>query len=116
MTNPNPVSSLFDYLDKAVDALETHLNTEIRPSAQKEPCNTTGGSWDSCDKEEHNTAEASIDEDVEILNPFIEAQRVLGKVEEVAKDLDDLDEAHLLLEVAKVHTEIGKQLLDDFER
>ena len=68
--------------------------------AQKEASNTTGGSFA---------------EDAEILNPIVEAQRVLGKVEEVANDLDPEQKAAALLEVSKVHTEIGRQLLDSFD-
>jgi hypothetical protein len=102
MTNTNHVNSLFDYLDKAVDALEKELKVDIRPTEKKEASDTTGGSWEK--------------EEVEILNPFAEAQRVLGKVEAVADEIvHDEQKAAALLEVAKVHTEIGKQLLDSFD-
>jgi hypothetical protein len=112
MTNPNPLSSLFDYLDKAVDALENNLNTEVRP---KEASNSTGGTWEPCEKEACNTTGGSFPDQGDVLNPAIEAQRVLAKVEETVENSDIDTKAAVLLEVAKVHTQIGAQLLSDFD-
>ena len=58
----------------------------------------------------------SPEETAELNHPFLEAQRVLNKVEEIADSRNDMDaKASLLLSVAAGHTEIGRQLLDSFD-
>lgn len=103
------------FLNEVVEKLN-----EIFPEpSEKEASNTTGGTWEPSEKEASNTTGGSFEgeEEAFILNPLIEAQRVLGKVEEVADSIDSYEQkAAALLEVAKVHTQIGKQLLDDFIR
>lgn len=91
------------FLNEVVEKLnEVFPEPTTQGPAEKEASNTTGGSWD---------------EDGEILNPFIEAQRVLGLAEEAAEGLTNREvRVATLIEVAKAHTEIGKQLLDDFIR
>ncbi|UDL16811.1 hypothetical protein SEA_ATUIN_141 [Arthrobacter phage Atuin] len=111
MTQSNPLNSLFDYLDTAVDALEKHLNTDIRPTEKKEPENSTGGSIP--EKEASNQTGGTWGEAID--NPYSEAQRVLGEVEAIVEDSDVETRAAVLLEVAKVHTQIGAQLLSDFD-
>jgi hypothetical protein len=90
------------FLNEVVEKLsEVFPEPAAQKPAEKEASNTTGGSWE---------------EEGEILNPFIEAQRVLGKVEAAADELDTETKTRALIEVAKVHSEIGKQLLEEFIR
>jgi hypothetical protein len=97
LTQTTPVSGLINALfDKLSEDLSNLAENTV--PQEKEASNETGGTWNT------------------VLDPFAEATRVLGKVEELAEDLEDLHKASALLEVAKQHTEIGKQLLDAFER
>jgi hypothetical protein len=110
MTNS---SSPFEFV---ASLIETAAD-EIEKTLKKEASNSTGGTWEPIAKEASNTTGGSFDEEEgEILNPFIEAQRVLSKVEQVANDLDDNAKAAALIEVAKIHSNIGQQLLEDFIR
>ena len=82
----------------------------------KEASNTAGGIWEPCEKEACNTTGGFIQEEVEILNPAAEAQRLLKKAEEVADTLDDQNvKAASFLEIARAHTQVGAQLLDSFD-
>lgn len=96
--SPSPLDFVADLLDSVADRLEESLKTPVT------------------DTNEAPHGEDPSVENVELLNPFAEAQRVLGKVEAVADELThDEQKAAALLEVAKAHTEIGKQLLDSFD-
>jgi hypothetical protein len=98
-----PFDMIANLLETAADAIEDAINAAPTPKPeQKEASNTTGGTWESGE--------------VELKNPLAEAQRVLNKAEEVAEGLTNEEvKVSALLEVAKVHTEIGKQLLLDFD-
>lgn len=106
----NPLDFVADLLDSVADRLEESIkNADPKPEANHTP-----------QRPEEVPVETVVSSDIQVNggiidNPFISATQVLEKVEAIADDLDDLDKASLLLEVAKGHTEIGKQLLDSFD-
>jgi hypothetical protein len=97
LTQETPVSGLINALFNKLSEDLSNLADNTVPQ-EKEASNETGGTWDTP-------------------HPFVKATQVLGKVEEIAEEIYDADtKASILLSVAKHHTEIGKQLLDAFER
>lgn len=99
--SPSKLLTPEEFLDRAFKKAEEFFNPEPQ---QKEASNTTGGTWE----EPSETV---------ILDPFLKATEVLNKLEDLADNHPDLDQkASLLISVAHGHTEIGKQLLDAFER
>lgn len=101
MTSNTPVDLIASLLERAADAIEETLQT---PTAPKEASNTTGGTW-----------EPSAEEG-EILNPAMEAQRILAKAEAAADEVLEAEvKSAVLIEVARAHTQIGAQLLSDFD-
>lgn len=99
--SPSPTDFIADLLDSVADKIEDALKAAETPKPEEG---------------NHTPQRPEEAREVEIKNPIAEAQRVLGLAEEAAEGLANREvKAATLIEVAKVHTEIGKQLLLDFD-